>query len=276
MAEQIFGHVPGRPEGSCFDSRAALSRAGVHRPRIAGISGRGREGADSVVLAGGYEDWDDYGDEILYTGHGGRDQESKRQVGHQTLTRGNLALATNRLSGLPVRVIRGARLLSSYSPAAGYRYDGLYFVDDYWRERGRSGFYIWRYRLVKLHNSEFQKGPVIMRTVCVTEAGRQVMALYRHRCQVCRVRLESPAGLYAEAVHIRPLVRPHNGPDTPENILCLCPNHAVLFSLGSVAIADDFTLTGYEGQLLTNFRHHISKEHLRYRREHYPRVPDPD
>jgi len=149
MAEQIFGHIPGYPEGSCFDSREALSRAGVHCPRIAGISGRGREGADSVVLAGGYEDWEDFGEEILYTGHGGRDPESKRQIGHQTLRRGNLALATNKLSGLPVRVIRGARLHSPYSPAFGYRYDGLYQVADYWRERGRSGFYIWRYRLVK-------------------------------------------------------------------------------------------------------------------------------
>lgn len=150
MAEQIFGHIPDYPEGSCFASREALSRAGVHRPRIAGISGRGREGADSVVLAGGYEDWDDFGDEILYTGHGGRDPESKKQVGHQTLRCGNLALATSHLRELPVRVIRGARLNSPYSPEFGYRYDGLYQVDNYWRERGRSGFYIWRYRLVKI------------------------------------------------------------------------------------------------------------------------------
>jgi putative restriction endonuclease len=149
MAEQVFGHIPGYPEGSCFESREALSRAGVHRPRVAGISGRGREGADSVILAGGYEDWDDCGDEIVYTGHGGRDPESKRQVRHQTLTRGNLALATSHLRELPVRVIRGARLQSLYAPPTGYRYDGLYRVDNYWQEHGRSGFTIWRYRLVK-------------------------------------------------------------------------------------------------------------------------------
>lgn len=150
MAEQIFGHIPGYPVGSHFASREALSHAGVHRPRIAGISGRGREGAESVVLAGGYEDWEDLGEEILYTGHGGRDPESKRQVSHQVLRRGNLALATSHLRELPVRVIRGARLHSSSSPECGYRYDGLYQVVDYWRERGRSGFYIWRYRLVKI------------------------------------------------------------------------------------------------------------------------------
>ena len=150
MTERVFGHICGYPEGSCFASREELSRAGVHRPRIAGISGREREGADSVVLAGGYEDWEDRGDEIIYTGHGGRDPESKRQIGHQTLTRGNLALATSHLRDLPVRVIRGARLYSPYAPEVGYRYDGLYRVENYWHERGRSGFSIWRYRLVKI------------------------------------------------------------------------------------------------------------------------------
>ena len=150
MRERIFGHIPAYPEGSCFASRAELSHAGLHRPLIAGISGRGREGADSIVLSGGYEDDQDFGDEILYTGHGGRDPETGRQIGHQTLMKGNLALAYNKLTGLPVRVIRGATHRSPYSPDRGYRYDGLYRVEDYWRERGRSGFYVWRYRLVKL------------------------------------------------------------------------------------------------------------------------------
>ena len=148
--ERTFGHIPGYPEGSCFGSRVELAQAGLHRPLIAGISGSGRTGANSVVLAGGYEDTEDFGDEILYTGHGGRDPETGYQVAHQTLTHGNVALACNKSSGLPVRVIRGARQRSSYAPEAGYRYDGLYRVADYWREVGTAGFYIWRFRLVKL------------------------------------------------------------------------------------------------------------------------------
>ena len=148
--ERTFGHIPGYPEGSCFGTRADLSQTGLHRPRIAGISGTGRSGANSVVLAGGYEDTEDCGDEILYTGHGGRDPETGRQVTHQTLTCGNLALACNKRYGLPVRVIRGAREPSPYAPAAGYRYDGLYRVDAYWREVGKAGFSIWRFRLCKI------------------------------------------------------------------------------------------------------------------------------
>jgi putative restriction endonuclease len=275
MAERIFGHIPQYPEGSCFASREELSRAGVHRPRVAGISGRGREGADSVVLAGGYEDTQDCGDEILYTGHGGRDPETGRQIGHQTLTRGNLALATNKLTGLPVRVIRGATHRSPYSPAVGYRYDGLYIVDDYWRERGRSGFIIWRYRLIKVAASPVYR-QTILRTICDTEQAQQIKALYHYRCQICRTRLEGSAGPYAKVVHIRPLHAPHNGPDTPDNILCLCPNHHVLFELGGIAIADDFTLIGQEGRLMVDFRHHINKEHLRYHREHYLPGPETD
>src|SRR5713226_6062795 len=214
MKERISGHVPGYPDGSCFASRLELSQAGVHRPRIAGISGRGREGADSVVLAGGYENTQDFGNEIFYTGHGGRDSETGKQIGHQALTRGNSALATNKLLGLPARVVRGARHHSAFSPSVGYRYDGLYAVDDYWRERGRSGFRIWRFRLVKLpivstaepHGTKEQKsdlatvhlGATILRLVHETGQTRQLKALYHYRCQMCGKRLETPAGPYAK------------------------------------------------------------------------------
>ena len=149
-AKPIFGHLPDYPVGFHFASRIALSRAGVHGPRVAGIAGSGRLGARSVVLAGGYEDTQDFGDVILYTGHGGRDVTTGRQIADQMLTGGNLALAVNHAHDLPVRVIRGARLDSPYAPEAGYRYDGLYRVAAYWRELGSSGYNIWRFRLRKL------------------------------------------------------------------------------------------------------------------------------
>lgn len=44
MPERIFGDIPGYPEGSSFASGSALSRAGVHRPIQAGISGSAKEG----------------------------------------------------------------------------------------------------------------------------------------------------------------------------------------------------------------------------------------
>ena len=60
--------------------------------------------------------------------------------------------------------------------------------------------------------------------------------MHGHHCQVCGVALELPGGRYSEAAHIRPVGRPHNGPDTLDNILCLCPNHHVLFDRGSIWI----------------------------------------
>ena len=138
-----FGEVAGYPEGSTFSNRRELSQAGVHRPLQAGISGSGLAGADSIVLSGGYEDDEDSGVEIIYTGQGGNDPNTGRQVADQTLARGNKALALSRDRGLPVRVIRGSGHSSSYSPLQGYRYDGLYLVEDCWNEIGRSGYKIY-------------------------------------------------------------------------------------------------------------------------------------
>jgi hypothetical protein len=149
MADRLFGDIQGIPVGTTFRDRKSLAEAGVHRPLQAGISGAGQEGADSVVVSGGYEDDQDRGDEIVYTGHGGNDPSSGNQIADQTLTRGNLALFTNRLRGLAVRVIRGAYGESSYAPSAGFRYDGLCYVADAWPDQGKSGYTIWRFKLVR-------------------------------------------------------------------------------------------------------------------------------
>jgi putative restriction endonuclease len=271
--------------GGRFDSRAELSEVGLHRPLVAGISGSEREGADSIVLSGGYEDDQDFGDEIVYTGHGGRDHETSQQVADQSFSRGNRALAYSSLNGLPVRVIRGASHISSYSPGTGYRYDGLYVVDDYWQETGKSGFLIWRYRLTKILDEPTQVQQVseasetysmapriqaiVLRIVRDTRQAQLIKSLYGYRCQMCGVRLEGLAGPYAESAHIRPLGAPHNGPDTTDNILSLCPNHHVLFDHGGVAISEDLSLIGVEGRLTVHPQHRLSTEYLRYRREHY-------
>jgi putative restriction endonuclease len=62
--ERIIGHVPGTTVGQVFPDRESLAKSGVHPPTQAGISGAASEGADSIVLSGGYEDDEDYGSEI--------------------------------------------------------------------------------------------------------------------------------------------------------------------------------------------------------------------
>jgi putative restriction endonuclease len=68
MAERTFGEIPEVAVGTTFPDREALAAAAVHRPTQAGISGSTAEGADSIVVSGGYEDDRNLGDEIIYTG----------------------------------------------------------------------------------------------------------------------------------------------------------------------------------------------------------------
>jgi len=233
-----------------------LAEAGVHRHRQAGISGSASKGADSIVVSGGYEDDQDFGDLIIYTGYGGRDPATGRQVSDQPFSSWNRALAYSGLNGLPVRVIWGEGHDSPYSPSKGYRYDGLYLVDDYWQDRGRASFLVWRYRLVELPDRVDQ----VTELQSATEGIEVPSAAPRRQATVLRFVRDTK-----QARGIKEL----NDYDTADNILCLCPSHHVLFDHGGVVVAEDLSLIGVRGRLTVRPRHHLSEEHLRYRREHY-------
>jgi putative restriction endonuclease len=281
MSPTCFGEVPGVPEGTEFRNRIALAASGVHRPLQAGICGNKDDGAESIVLANAYEDDEDFGDWILYTGHGGRSLESGQQVADQQLTRQNLALAVSCLRGEPVRVIR--------KTARGtYRYDGLFHVARYWHEVGKSGFTVWRFQLQKAADRgivtepevAYQKAARIatteVRVIRESKLAHQIKALYDYRCQVCHQRVDTPAGPYAEAAHIQPLGRPHDGPDVLENLLCLCPNHHVQLDYGTFGILDNLALIGLPGTLRRVNAHKPLTRFLTYHREHiYVEQPFP-
>lgn len=72
-----IGEVQGVVSGELFESRRELYDQGVHRALQAGIVGKGGEGAESIVLSGGYVDDRDDGDVIIYTGEGGRDPNTE-------------------------------------------------------------------------------------------------------------------------------------------------------------------------------------------------------
>uniref|UniRef100_A0AAY4DSJ9 E3 ubiquitin-protein ligase UHRF n=1 Tax=Denticeps clupeoides TaxID=299321 RepID=A0AAY4DSJ9_9TELE len=163
-----YGPIPGVPVGTTWKFRVQVSEAGVHRPHVGGIHGRSNDGSYSLVLAGGFEDEVDRGDEFTYTGSGGRDLSGNKRIGEhsfdQTLTHMNRALALNCdaplndkdgaesrnwRAGKPVRVVRSSkgRRISKYAPEEGNRYDGIYKVVKYWPEIGKCGFLVWRYLL---------------------------------------------------------------------------------------------------------------------------------
>ena len=75
-----------------------------------------------------------------------RHRSRRERLAHRTadprpalLARESCSRSASR-TAFPVRVIRGSGHDSQYSPRSGYSYDGLYAVEDYWHEVGKSGF----------------------------------------------------------------------------------------------------------------------------------------
>ena len=273
-----LGEVPGIPSGKYFTDRQELHDLGLHRGLMRGIAPKG----SSVVLSGGYPDDKDDGNVIIYTGEGGRDPDTKRQIKDQEFTGGNQCLADNHLRGIPVRVHRGSEYVEKMPFGFRYRYDGLYRVADCWSERGRDGFKICRFRLEKILSETTPIEPPsesmpdgsstpgrsearITRIIRSTELSDAVKILHDYTCQICYTRLITPRGAYAEGCHIKPLGRPHSGPDTLENLLCLCPNCHVLFDEKAIWIEDNLSINGaIKGTLNTIPVHRISLDMLRY------------
>lgn len=168
MSHIVFGNPENIEEGTCFPNRAALIEAGLHRYTVHGIDGNGKDGVAAIVLSGGYEDDVDLGDEIIYTGHGGNDPSSKKQIEHQSWkAAGNAGLVLSRHKNLPVRVIRGFKHNSVFSPSSGYKYCGLFRVVENWEEIGKSGFKICRFKLVKIQEGEDNANQVVKKGALV-------------------------------------------------------------------------------------------------------------
>jgi putative restriction endonuclease len=251
---RFFGTPDGVKVGQFFVDRRELHEYSVHRPLQAGISGSKSEGADSICISGGYVDDEDHGDYVIYTGHGGNDANTGRQIADQDIeATGNAGLITSRVKGLPVRVVRGASHKSPYSPPKGYQYAGLFTVTEYWVEQGINGFDVVRFRLdripeqVELVTSVAPEPDVAFATTTVTRRvrdtalSRAVKEIYDDACQLCETAITGSSGRsYSEGAHVKPLGQPHLGPDTLSNILCLCPNHHVQLDIGGMIILDNF------------------------------------
>jgi predicted restriction endonuclease len=292
----IFGPVPGVAEGATFTSRTAAAAARVHRAWQAGIVGTGKTGAESIVVSGGYAD-EDHGTWILYTGHGGQHPDTREQIKDQTFADpGNAALRTSMIDGGVVRVVRGAHAGSEHAPASGYRYDGVYQVEDASYVK-INGFRFCRFRMVKVGlkpdrliaripaevpDEEAHAGQPLgnlepgrrlttsKRTVRITKVARAVKEIHENTCQMCGKQLAVGDRGYSEGAHIQALGSPHEGPDVMENVLCLCPNCHVLFDFGALIVQADHSLL-LNGQPYGNLRlhpnHQVDGKYLAHHRE---------
>ncbi|KAM7261463.1 hypothetical protein ACFE04_008830 [Oxalis oulophora] len=165
--KRIVGSIPGVEIGDLFFFRFELCVVGLHGLPQAGIdylpagqSSNGEPIATSIVVSGGYEDDEDKGYEIIYTGQGGQDKHS-RQCEHQKLEGGNLALERSMHYGIEIRVIRGYKYEGGVSSKV-YVYDGLYRITDCWFDMGKSGFGVYKYKLVRMEG-QGEMGTSILR-----------------------------------------------------------------------------------------------------------------
>ncbi|MGC1509909.1 HNH endonuclease [Ketobacter sp.] len=101
---------------------------------------------------------------------------------------------------------------------------------------------------------------VTSRIIRDSSLSSKIKFLHSYECQLCGIALDMPEGKkYAEGHHIKPLGKPHNGPDVIENMICLCPNHHAMLDYGAIKI-DPNKIRTVDG-------HEISKDFISYHNE---------
>ena len=117
--------------GAWWPSQLTALRDGGHGATQGGITSNPKEGAYSVIMAGGEDPSgqpylnEDNGSEVLYCGTDNKNPD----VNKPSLD--TEALLTNYRTKQPVRLFRSHNLDSKFAPELGFRYDGLYDVVSY-------------------------------------------------------------------------------------------------------------------------------------------------
>ncbi|ESQ30739.1 hypothetical protein EUTSA_v10012066mg [Eutrema salsugineum] len=153
-SQKMIGPVPGIEVGDEFEYKSVLSLIGLHFDLMGGIDYMCRGNlklATSIVSSedNGYNDRF-VSDVIIYTGEGGYMMTKDHEVvKDQQLVNGNEALANSMKEKTPVRLIRGEKRLKQ-SGKKVYVYDGLYWVNDYWKEREVKGNIVFKFKLCRI------------------------------------------------------------------------------------------------------------------------------
>jgi predicted restriction endonuclease len=109
---------------------------------------------------------------------------------------------------------------------------------------------------IDLSEETKRQATFISRIIRDSRKVRSLKKLHDNVCQLCRGRMTFPDGTgYSEVHHLRPLGKPHNGPDNESNMLVVCPNCHVLLDFGARPID--------ESEILTSL-HRIGVEHVLY------------
>ncbi|WP_154990825.1 HNH endonuclease [Priestia megaterium] len=119
-----------------------------------------------------------------------------------------------------------------------------------------------------------QKPLKVSKNITLTNRDQSIVKslkqLYNNECQICAEKIEVGKGkFYSEVHHIKPLGA-HNGPDTSENMIVLCPNHHIMYDMGVIRInilekkVYHYNKNNMLNGKVINLKHNINKEYTTY------------
>lgn len=169
---------------------------------------------------------------------------------------------------------------------------------QFWEKQGLPKFWEWKENFYQLRDNKasdlvieeseidefeykFKQRPektaerkqiTVSRIIRDTSLSRFLKSIYSYECQICRNTFRLPTGIkYAEAHHLKPLGKKHNGVDKETNMLVLCPDHHAMIDYGVIAINPDTTevlstdkSALQRGKELQLRKHTISREFFEY------------
>jgi len=92
----------------------------------------------------------------------------------------------------------------------------------------------------------------------------EIKRLYKNTCQLCGLHIQiRPGEYYSEVHHIKPLGKPHDGPDSKANMICVCPNHHAML---------DFFAIKLDLSTLLVKKHVIDESSVAYHNQEYERI----
>jgi len=124
--------------------------------------------------------------------------------------------------------------------------DSDYTGKDYFEKTGELGDGVWGIRNQPVEDDYIApdsedhakkwKEDKVRRVIRDTKKTKKLKSIYSNTCQICDKTIALKKSDYSEVHHIKPLGKKHDGPDTFDNMIVLCPNHHVEFDYGVIAL----------------------------------------
>jgi 5-methylcytosine-specific restriction protein A len=121
-----------------------------------------------------------------------------------------------------LRIRKDLNVYSGISKLTGYRLFPLKIRPIQYASRNEEA--VWKLRSIELRYRDQRKV-------------EDLKTLYDYTCQLCGIRIPvGSSGYYIEVHHIKPLGKKHVGPDSVDNMICVCPNDHILLDLKVITL----------------------------------------